>query len=137
LLTQVTASILATCPEAIGVLWFHAASSSNRLLFPRLRHKILPGGLPLYIWVDFRVAKTARASRRASRPAWKSLGHMEFETEDSSRAARASCANVFFGLANYVLDNGPVIRDGDTTGKTPTSGFGSSTRLPRSGTKAR
>jgi hypothetical protein len=44
------------------------------------------------------------------------LGHMEFETE-SSNEQPGELRERFFGLCNYVLENGPVIRDGDTIGE--------------------
>ena len=44
------------------------------------------------------------------------LGHMEFEAEDVPESP-GDLRDRFFGLANYVLENGPVIRDGDTIGE--------------------
>src|SRR5207244_7905735 len=59
LLTQVTASILATCPQAVGVYWTDAAMVIQPSLFRKFATKILPDGLPLYIWVNFQVGKAA------------------------------------------------------------------------------
>ncbi len=46
----------------------------------------------------------------------QSLGHMEFETQDSPEPPN-ELRERFHGLAIYVLENGPVIRDGDTIGE--------------------
>jgi hypothetical protein len=116
LLTQVTSSILATCPEALGVFWTEARMVIQPPLFRDFATKFLPDGLPLYIWVDFRVGKTDSGKSAGFTSGMASLGHMEFETEDSPEPP-GELRQRFFGLAHYVLENGPVIRDGDTIGE--------------------
>jgi hypothetical protein len=116
LLTQVTASILATCPEAVGVYWGDAALVLPPALFQEFTTQILPSGPPLYLWVDFRVGKTAGGKSSGFTTGLAALGHMEFETQDSPEPPD-ELRERFFGLANYVLENGPVIRDGDTIGE--------------------
>jgi hypothetical protein len=46
----------------------------------------------------------------------EALGHMEFEALESPETF-ADLRERFMGLAGYVLENGPVIRDGDTIGE--------------------
>ncbi len=116
LLTQVTTSILATCPEALGVFWTHAAMVVQPPLFRDFATQILPNALPLYIWVDFRVGKSPSGKSMGFTTGMQSLGHMEFETQDSPEPP-GELRERFHGLANYVLENGPVIRDGDTIGE--------------------
>jgi hypothetical protein len=67
-------------------------------------------------WVDFRVGRNAAGKTSGFTTGMESLGHMEFETEDSPEPPH-ELRDRFFALANYVLDNGPVIRDGDTIGE--------------------
>lgn len=116
LLTQVTTAVLATCPEAIGVLWFHAGMVLQPPLFREFATTFLPDGLPVYLWVDFRVGKGLTGKSTGFTTGMEALGHMEFETLDSPEPP-GELRERFFGLANYVLDNGPVIRDGDTIGE--------------------
>jgi len=116
LLTQLTASILATCPGAIGVFWTHAALVIPPAMFRDFATQILPDGLPLYIWVDFRVGGAEAGRSKGFTYGMESLGSMEFETLDSPEPP-GELRERFFGLATYVLEHGPVIRDGDTIGE--------------------
>jgi hypothetical protein len=114
LLTQVTAATLAACPAAVGVFWTHAAMVIQPPLFCDFATKLIER--PLYIWVDFRVGPNAAGKTSGFTTGMESLGHMELETEDSPEPP-GELRERFFGLANYLLDNGPVIRDGDTIGE--------------------
>jgi hypothetical protein len=116
LLTQVTTSILATCPEAVGVFWTHAGLVIQPPLFREFATEFLPDGVPLYIWVDFRVGKSPSGQTIGFTTGMEALGHMEFETQDSPEPP-GELRQRFFGLGNYVVTNGPVIRDGDTIGE--------------------
>jgi uncharacterized protein (TIGR03067 family) len=116
LLTQICASILATCPEAPGVFWTNAALLVPSEVFQDFATEILPGAPPLYIWVDFRVGPAGAGKTSGFTTGMAALGHMEFETESSPEPA-GELRERLFSLANYVLENGPVIRDGDTIGE--------------------
>lgn len=116
LLTQVCASILATCDKAPGVYWCNATLLVPSGLFQDFATEMLPEGLPLYIWVDFRVGPSGDGRICGFTTGMAALGHMEFETE-SSPESPGELRERFFGLASYVLENGPVIRDGDTVGE--------------------
>jgi hypothetical protein len=116
LLTQVTASILATSPQAVGVFWTHAALVVQPALFREFATEMLPDALPLYIWVDFRVGKAPSGKSVGFTTGMEALGHMELETQGSPEPP-GELRERLFGLASYVLINGPVIRDGDTIGE--------------------
>ena len=116
LLTKVCASILATCKQAPGVLWFNAAMLVPSAVFQEFTAQFLPGALPLYIWVDFRVGPSANGKNSGFTTGMAALGHMEFETE-SSPEPPGELRDRLFGLANYVLEKGPVIADGNTIGE--------------------
>jgi len=116
LLTQVCASVLATCEQAPGVFWSNATLLVPSKVFQEFARDILPQGSPLYIWVDFRVGPAAKGKTGGFTTGMVALGHMEFETESSSEPP-GELRERFFGLANYVLENGPVIKDGDTIGE--------------------
>lgn len=116
LLTQVCASVLATCEQAPGIFWSNAALVVPSKVFQDFARDVLPDGPPLYIWVDFRVGPSGNGKTRGFTTGMAALGHMEFETEESPEPP-GELRERFFGLASYVLENGPVIKDGDTIGE--------------------
>lgn len=119
LLTQVTAAVLATCPAAVGVFWTHAALVIPPPLFLDFATRVLPLGPPLDIWVDFRVGKTKAGKTHGFTRGMDSLGFMEFETTESPESP-VELRERFQSLANYLIEKGPVIRDGDTFGESAT-----------------
>ena len=116
ILTRVCAAVLATCEEALGVYWGDAALVNSSKLFQAFTYEILgEGGLPLYLWIDFRVGPTDDGGTAGFTHGLAALGHREFETETSTDGI-GELRERFFGLATYVLENGPVIKDGNTVG---------------------
>jgi hypothetical protein len=116
MLSRVCASILATCAEAPGVYWGAATLVIPSKIFQEFTTNILPGMPPVYMWVDLRVGQSPQGKMSGFTHGMQALGHMEFETE-SSNEGPGELRERFFGLCNYVLENGPVIRDGDTIGE--------------------
>jgi hypothetical protein len=116
LLTKVCASILATCEQAPGVFWSNAALLVPSKVFQEFAYEVLPGAPPVYIWVDFRVGPSGKGKMSGFTAGMAALGHMEFETESSPEPV-GELRERLFGLANYVLEHGPVILDGDTIGE--------------------
>lgn len=116
LLTQATAAAMAACPSAIGVYWGNATLVVPKDLFVDFAKEVLPHGPPLHVWVDFRVGKDSEKSSGGFTTGMKALGHMEFETQRSPEPP-GELRERFLALAGYVVENGPVIRDGDTVGQ--------------------
>ena len=116
LLTQATAAATAACEEAIGVYWGNATLVIPKDIFIDFAKEVLPHGPPLHIWVDFRVGKDSDTSSSGFTAGMKALGHMEFETQ-SSPEPPGELRERFLALAGYIVENGPVIRDGDTVGE--------------------
>jgi hypothetical protein len=116
LLTQVCASVLATCEQAPGVFWSNATLLVPSNVFQDFARDILPHGPPLDIWVDFRVGPSGKGKSSGFTTGMAALGLMEFETESASEPP-GELRERFMGLANYLLENGPVIKDGDTIGE--------------------
>lgn len=116
MLTRVCASVLATCAEAPGVYWGDAGLVIPSAIFREFAAEILPEGPPLFIWVDFRVGPSKPGRSRGFTAGMVALGHMEFETEDASETP-GELRERFHALAQYVLENGPIIKDGDTIGE--------------------
>jgi hypothetical protein len=115
LLTQTTASIFATSPNAIGVSWYDSNMMVSSRVFLKLAG-LLPN-LPLHLWINFRVVRNMEGGYAACTTGLAPLGHMEFETLNAPEEP-AKIRERLYALAHYVLDHGPVIRDGDTIGET-------------------
>lgn len=116
LLTQATASVMATSPEALGVYWCNALLVVPKEMFIDFAVEVLPTELPLPIWVDFRVMQDGPETCMGFTTGMGSLGHMEFETSGAPAAPRA-LYDQLVNLAYYVLENGPVLQHGHTVGQ--------------------
>lgn len=116
LLTQVTAAFMAACPAATGVYWGNATLIVPKAIFIDFAKEVLPEGPPLHIWVDFRVGRDSEKTSSGFTAGMKALGHMEFETKDCPEPP-GELRERMLALAGYVLENGPVIRNGDTVGE--------------------
>ncbi|MCA9198792.1 MAG: DUF4261 domain-containing protein [Planctomycetales bacterium] len=116
ILTQATAAALATCEEAIGVYWGKATLVIPKNIFIDFTKQVLPHGAPMHIWVDFRVGKDSDTSSSGFTVGMKALGHMELETQGAPEPP-SELRERLLALAGYVVENGPVIQDGDTVGE--------------------
>lgn len=117
-LTQVSAALLLASPDALGVYWHNASQLVLKELFCDFAREILPLGPPLTIWVDTR---TGWLDENHSHSAGytrglRALGLMEMETLSASETP-ADLRDRFESIAGYLLENGPVIQDGDTLGE--------------------
>jgi len=114
LLTMAVAAICKACPQTIAVLW-----SSSELLIPADAFaglaEQLPEALPVYLWVNVFVGKNDAGTTSGFTKGLEFLGHMEFETNNASDEV-GDLRERFLNLAAYVLENGPVIEDGNTVG---------------------
>ena len=116
LLTQGTAAALSACPAAIGVYWGNATLIVPRAIFLDFATDVLPHGPPLHIWVDFRIGQDSAKSSSGFTTGMQALGHMEFETQQAPEPP-GELRERLLSLAGYVIENGPVIKDGDTVGE--------------------
>lgn len=115
LLTQVTAALVATCDAALGVYWRDARLVVSPELFRDFAVKMLPDSLPLYVWIDFRIG-THEGNTAGFTTGMAALGHRELETLDAPESP-AALRDRLVGLVHYLIENGPVIRDGETVGE--------------------
>ena len=116
LLTQVTAAVLAACPTSIGVYWGNSTMVIPKQLFLEFAREVLPEEVPLPIWVDFRVGQDSPQSSSGFTTGMRALGHMEFETQGAPEPP-GELRDRFMGLAGYLIENGPIIQDGNTIGQ--------------------
>jgi hypothetical protein len=116
LLTQVTASLLVVCDAASGVYWTNAVKLIRRDLFIDFTREILPNGPPLYLWVDYRIARDGETTSAGFTHGMQALGLMELETEQAPEVP-SELMQRFVGIGNYLIQNGMVINDGDLIGE--------------------
>lgn len=118
LLTQVTAALLSTCPAAIGVFWTEAGLVLPPPLFVEDATRILPDKFPVFLWIDFRVGKSAAHADRTAgfTTGMNRLGHMDIETEDAADSP-VQLRGRLADMCQYLLQRGPVIADGHTIGQ--------------------
>ncbi len=115
LLTQVTAAVLGACDSALGVYWGNAALIVPKPIFIDFAVEVLPSGPPLHIWVDFRVGTGENGGSVGFTTGMSGLGHREIEAIDAPEAPGA-LRDRLTALCGYLLENGPVIHDGNTVG---------------------
>ncbi len=117
LLTKVTTSLMESTSAAIGVYWGSATLVIPKEIFTEFATEVLPLGPPLHIWVDFRVGPDEDGETSSGFTAgMKALGLMELEAEQSPEPP-GELRERLYGLADYLVENGPVINDGDTIGE--------------------
>lgn len=114
LLTQATASVLASCPSALGVYWGNATLVVPKALFVDFATTILPKGPPVHIWVDTRVGRKGTESAGFT-TGLDALGHMEIETNACPEEPGALRERLY-QIAEYLIESGRTIDDGDTIG---------------------
>ncbi|QDU54001.1 DUF4261 domain-containing protein [Aeoliella mucimassa] len=116
-LTQVVASVLATTDQALGVYVGEAGMVVSRELYLQIAREMLPRDVPLPLWIDFRVGPVDFDSGLSYgfTDGLEELGHMELVTENASESP-GELRERMMSLADYLLSNGPVIRDGHTVG---------------------
>lgn len=117
LLTQVVAAVLATCPQSIGVYWGDATLVIPGRVFRDFAVEMLPDGLPLPVWIDLRAGPGENGKMAGFTTGMKALGHMELETLNSPESP-GGLRERLMSLCEYLLVNGPVIKDGHTVGET-------------------
>jgi hypothetical protein len=114
LLTKVVASSVVLARTVEAVYWGAASHVVVPELLVDLAKEILPDPIPL-LWVAINVGATPTGEMAGFTRGLQALGLMDIEIPQTSEDAPA----VFDRLTNlvgYMIDNGPVIGDGDTVG---------------------
>ncbi len=115
MLTQVSAAVMHACPAALGVYWGSATLIIPKPLFTDFALEVMPHELPLHMWVDFRVGSDDKGGSSGFTTGMASLGHMEIEALNTPETP-AALRDRLTTLCTYLLQNGPVILDGNTIG---------------------
>jgi hypothetical protein len=117
-LTRVVASVLEGCEGALGVYWGDATMLIRKDVFREIAVETLPEP-PLILWVDFRVGPVAGGKSAGFTVGMNALDLMELESEAANEPP-AEFRDRLMSIAGYLLENGLVIKDGDTVGESPT-----------------
>jgi hypothetical protein len=116
-ITAVTA-IAAKQPGVMAVYWPEAALVVYPPLFVNMAETInSPEAPPLYLWVDLRAFRNEDGTTGLFTAGLSALGHMEMEMpriDMEPGELREWLLNIMY----YLLENGPVLEDGQTIGMT-------------------
>jgi hypothetical protein len=117
ILTAVTARA-AKQPGVMAVLWPEAALVVFPPVFVEMAQTInSPQAPPLYLWVDLRALRNEDGTTALFTTGLTPLGHMEIEIpriDMDPGELREWLLNIMY----YLLENGPVLQDGQTIGMT-------------------
>jgi hypothetical protein len=115
LLTQATAAVLATCPSTLGVYWGNGTLVIPKPIFIDFAVEAMAAGLPLPIWVDFRVGNDSETTAFGFTTGMAALGHREIETKRWPQSP-GELRERLMAICEYILEMGVVFQDGDTLG---------------------
>jgi hypothetical protein len=114
ILTRSVAAILATTDTSIAVYWGAGTVITQKDAFCHFAKSATLDQLPLYSWIDFRCYPDGSGYGLFTH-GMKSLGFMEIKIPHSSGSAEDT-VGLAFNIAHYLLDHGPIIKNGDTIG---------------------
>ena len=112
--TDVVASLMDN--NAIASYW--GASLQSREAFLKQSAQASADKPPIWLWVNFRFTNDLDKGVSLSTDGMEEFGLREIEAKDVNRNGR----DVFFllmGMAQYLVQKGPVIKDGETIGDSP------------------
>lgn len=139
LLTQVTAALLRASVDPVGVYWGTAALVIAPSMFRKMAVEVLPTDNPLPIWINFAVGPNDDGTFSGFTKGLAAFDLMEFETGNAAESP-GELRERLMNLSEYIMENGPVIKDGDTVGTSEAekitvvygpSAFGNSGRVMR------
>lgn len=112
--TQVIAALMDS--NAIASYW--GTSLQSREAFLKQSGRSSMDNLPVWLWVNFRMTNDKSSGWTISTQGMDSFGLYEIE----SRAVRIDGIKLFSlvsGMAEYLIKSGPIIKDGETIGDSP------------------
>ncbi len=115
-LSRVTAAVMEAAESCSGVFWTNSTMVIPKPIFRDFVVEILPMGPPSLIWVDFRVGSEAPNQSSGFTTGLAAFGLMEFEAKGCPEPP-SELRDRLNGLVDYILEHGPVIKDGDTVGE--------------------
>lgn len=119
LLTDLTAALLDGNDNAIASYWMSALRPRDMFVKASSRaSRDLP---PVWLWVDFRISGGPQGVSMSTE-GMNVYDLRELEAKDVKRPA-SEVLSLITGTATYLVSKGPVIKDGDTIGDSPSLGI--------------
>ncbi len=117
MLTAVTAAA-AQQPGVMGIYWGDSTMVHYPKIFGEMAHLVTTQNAPpLYLWVDYRLFRNPNGTTGLFTTGLKALGHMEIEIP-SIKMPVGKLREWAMNISQYLLTNGPVLKDGNTIGMT-------------------
>lgn len=116
--TDVVAALMD--PNAIASYW--GASLQSREAFLKLSASAARADPPVWLWMNFRVSNDRDKGFSLSTQGMEAFELREIEVKDVRRTG-LEVFSLIVGLAQYLVTEGPVIKDGDTIGASPSLGI--------------
>lgn len=113
-LTKLAAAMLDAC-DGIAVYWGSGSITVPRDQFVDFAEDADADDLPLFLWCRFQVTQSDEGRVGLYTLGLRQFGLMEIEVDESSKDPKELLEFVF-NVAHYLVQNGPVIKDGDTVG---------------------
>ncbi len=76
----------------------------------------MPESLPVHIWVDCQVGLDNNGKNIGYTVGMAALGHLDIEAVNVPESLEDLRDRLYL-IVSYILENGPIIKDGDTIGK--------------------
>lgn len=114
MLTQLVGAT-AAASDALAIYWGSAGLILDPGTFLEAGREMGPDRLPLELWISFRFDPQEDGSMSLVTGGMEQFGHKEIEINNSERDPQFIYERVFH-IAHYLLENGPVIEDGQTVG---------------------
>ena len=105
---------------ALGIFWAPGTLVHDPLAFRAQAEQMQPDWLPLYLWIDFRINQESDMAYSLFTTGMAALGFMEIEIPTLVTDEPKLLVDQAYHVAHYLLEKGPVLKDGDTIGMSPT-----------------
>ncbi len=118
LVTRVVEAILRSHPTAIGVLWNKHGLKVSADSFLEVLDTLEQDALPISLWIEITISPSADddSPMIALTTGMRTFDLMEIESIRSPESVSDMYARIF-GICQYLLTSGPVLRHGDTLGE--------------------
>ena len=101
--------------NGIAVYWGEGAITNSSSVFMDMSRNMGPDNLPLYLWMRFQVVSPSEGAFELYTRGMAQFGLMDIEVEPCHWQPRELIGFVS-NIASYLVNNGAVIKNGDTVG---------------------
>lgn len=117
LITKVITTIVKNS-DATGIYWGSGTVVNSPERFTEVSKDCFKEGLfPVGLWIEYRIQKNENGTYNIITTGMNTFGHKEIEVQNTNKNPFEHLGNLY-DLTQYLFENGPVIKDGDTFGGT-------------------